>query len=127
MISLHAEVSDKENILKIHDVIDNIEKELQKKLECHAVIHMDPISTDDENTLKLKKEINEIVKKENPEFSIHDFRVVAGDTHTNIIFDLLIPYGISDDEENIKKKIDDEVKKLNKNYFTVIEIDKNFV
>ncbi len=127
MISLHAEVSDKENILKIHDVIDNIEKELQKKLECHAVIHMDPISTDDENTLKLKKEINEIVKKENPEFSIHDFRVVAGDTHTNIIFDLLIPYGISEDEENIKKKIDDEVKKLNKNYFTVIEIDKNFV
>lgn len=127
MISLHAEVSDKENILKIHDVIDNIEKELQKKLECHAVIHMDPISTDDENTLKLKKEINEIVKKENPEFSIHDFRVVAGDTHTNIIFDLLIPYGISDDEETIKKKIDDEVKKLNKNYFTVIEIDKNFV
>ena len=77
--------------------------------------------------LKLKKEINEIVKKENPEFSIHDFRVVAGDTHTNIIFDLLIPYGISDDEETIKKKIDDEVKKLNKNYFTVIEIDKNFV
>lgn len=127
MISLHAEVSDKENILKIHDVIDNIEKELQKKLECHAVIHMDPISTDDENTLKLKKEINEIVKKENPEFSIHDFRVVAGDTHTNIIFDLLMPYGISDDEETIKKKIDDEVKKLNKNYFTVIEIDKNFV
>lgn len=127
MISLHAEVSDKENILKIHDVIDNIEKELQKKLECHAVIHMDPISTDDENTLKLKKEINEIVKKENPEFSIHDFRVVAGDTHTNIIFDLLIPYGIRDDEENIKKKIDEKVKKLNKNYFTVIEIDKNFV
>lgn len=127
MISLHAEVSDKENILKIHDVIDNIEKELQKKLECHAVIHMDPISTDDENTLKLKKEINEIVKKENPEFSIHDFRVVAGDTHTNIIFDLLIPYGIRDDEETIKKKIDEEVKKLNKNYFTVIEIDKNFV
>ena len=127
MISLHAEVSDKENILKIHDVIDNIEKELQKKLECHAVIHMDPISTDDENTLKLKKEINEIVKKENPEFSIHDFRVVAGDTHTNIIFDLLIPYGISDDEETIKKKIDEKVKKLNKNYFTVIEIDKNFV
>ncbi len=127
MISLHAEVSDKENILKIHDVIDNIEKELQKKLECHAVIHMDPISTDDENTLKLKKEINEIVKKENPEFSIHDFRVVAGDTHTNIIFDLLIPYGIRDDEETIKKKIDEKVKKLNKNYFTVIEIDKNFV
>ena len=127
MISLHAEVSDKENILKIHDVIDNIEKELQKKLECDAVIHMDPISTDDENTLKLKKEINEIVKKENPEFSIHDFRVVAGDTHTNIIFDLLIPYGIRDDEETIKKKIDEKVKKLNKNYFTVIEIDKNFV
>ena len=127
MISLHAEVSDKENILKIHDVIDNIEKELQKKLECHAVIHMDPISTDDENTLKLKKEINEIVKKENPEFSIHDFRVAAGDTHTNIIFDLLIPYGIRDDEETIKKKIDEKVKKLNKNYFTVIEIDKNFV
>ena len=110
MISLHAEVSDKENILKIHDVIDNIEKELQKKLECHAVIHMDPISTDDENTLKLKKEITEIVKKENPEFSIHDFRVVAGDTHTNIIFDLLIPYGISDDEETIKKIIDEKVK-----------------
>ena len=127
MISLHAEVSDKENILKIHDVIDNIEKELQKKLECHAVIHMDPISTDDENTLKLKKEINEIVKKENPEFSIHDFRVVAWDTHTNTIFDLLIPYGIRDVEETIKKKIGEEVKKLNKNYFTVIEIDKNFV
>lgn len=127
MISLHAEVSDKSDILKIHDRIDNIEKDLQRELNCHAVIHMDPVSTDDEKTAELKKEIKEIVKSENEKFSIHDFRIVQGDTHTNIIFDLVVPYEVKEDDEKIKERIDGKVKSLGGNYFTVIEVDRDYV
>lgn len=126
IISLHAEVSEKSNILKIHDTIDNIEKELAQKLKCHAVIHMDPIATDDEETNLLKKEIIKIIKTENEKFSLHDFRVVKGDTHTNIIFDLVVPYEIEENDGRIKEKIDEKVKELNNSYFTVIDIDRDY-
>ena len=99
-ISLHAEVPGNEDIFVIHDEIDNAEIELQKTLGCHAVIHMDPVCVDDGFILETKEKVNGIVKGIDPVFSIHDFRMVPGDTHTNLIFDLVVPakYKLSNEE-----------------------------
>lgn len=124
MISLHAEVPAEEDILVMHDLIDLIEKELKAKLNCEAVIHMDPLVTGDEEVDRLKNIVEEIVAHMEG-LAMHDFRTVMGPTHTNMIFDVVVPfkYKMSDEEvrEEIQKRI---VEALGENYFTVIEIDK---
>ena len=91
MISLHAEVPAQGNILMLHDAIDNIECELKERLKCDAVIHMDPIVTDDPAVNALKEQVMARVQAIDPALSIHDFRMVAGPTHTNVIFDCAVP------------------------------------
>lgn len=91
MITLHAEVPAHGDIMAMHDVIDNIEKELMEKLHCHAVIHMDPIVTDGSVTA-LKEQVAALVKQVDPGLTIHDFRVVRGTTHDNLIFDAVLPF-----------------------------------
>ncbi|MGN1094926.1 MAG: cation diffusion facilitator family transporter, partial [Eubacteriales bacterium] len=91
MISLHAEVPSDADMLATHDMIDNIEKELREKLNCDAVIHMDPIVTDDGVTCEIRKKISELVKCIDRRMTIHDFRMVSGPTHTNVIFDVVVP------------------------------------
>ena len=128
MISLHAEVPAENDILEIHDVIDNIEQTLQKELNCAAVIHMDPVVTKDERVTKLKEATYSIINEIDPEIKMHDFRVVLGPTHNNLIFDVLVPfkYKLSDDE--LKLKISEEIsKKIGNNNFAVICIDKAYV
>lgn len=128
MISLHAEVPAEGDILEIHDVIDNIENELRAKLGCDATIHMDPIITSDEHISELKAAVISIVKSIDEIITLHDFRVVTGPTHTNLIFDILIPFKfyISDDELTLM--IQERVKeKLGNNYFVVMKIDKAYI
>ena len=128
MISLHAEVPAENDILEIHDVIDNIEQTLQKELNCAAVIHMDPVVTKDERVTKLKEATYSIINEIDPEIKMHDLRVVLGPTHNNLIFDVLVPfkYKLSDDE--LKLKISEEIsKKIGNNNFAVICIDKAYV
>lgn len=127
MISLHAEVSSSGNILALHDAIDNIEHELREKLHCDAVIHMDPIADKDEETITLKKELLHILHDLDPIIAMHDFRIVKGPTHTNIIFDIVVPFEYKLKDEELKKKIDEKVKSLNAQYFTVIEVDKAYM
>ena len=103
IISLHAEVPCDEDILKAHDAIDLIEKELGNKFNCMATIHMDPIAIDDEYTLDLKVKVADKMCEINPEFSIHDFRIVHGQTHTNVIFDLVIPHSCKADRSELQK------------------------
>ena len=91
MITLHAEVPAHGDIMAMHDVIDNIEKELMEKLHCHAVIHMDPVDTDDASIARLREQVAELVKQVDPGLTIHDFRVVRGTTHDNLIFDAVLP------------------------------------
>ncbi len=127
MISLHAEVSADADLLETHDMIDNIEKELREKLGCDAVIHMDPIVTDDESVLALKEAVTLIVKALDKRLTIHDFRVVSGPTHTNIIFDTVVPYEVKLTDRELRDSIDRAVKKLGEAYFTVINIDRAYV
>ena len=92
MISLHAEVPAHGDILALHDEIDNVEKELHDRLGCEAVIHMDPIVTNDEAVNAAHEKIAALVRSIDENISIHDFRMVTGPTHTNVIFDAVVPY-----------------------------------
>lgn len=125
IISLHTEVPGDENIYEIHDLIDQIEKELQEKLGCLATIHMDPIETNNEMVKELKRQIELSVKSINDKLSIHDFRMVSGNTHTNLIFDVVVPFDIDETKESIKDKITRCVKEqIGEKFNCVIHIDR---
>ncbi len=91
-VSLHAEVDAKNELAKIHDTIDNIEENIREKFGCEITIHLDPIQVGDRETDELKERIGSILLRLDEKLSIHDLRIVKGDTHTNVIFDCLIPY-----------------------------------
>lgn len=126
MISLHAEVPQTVDILTIHDRIDNIEHHLATELHCNAVIHMDPIANTDEETMAVRHRVSELAKALDPHISIHDFRMVIGESHTNLIFDMVIPFDIKRSEEEIKEEMSRLVVVLDPNYKTVIQIDKTY-
>ncbi|MFR9110316.1 MAG: cation diffusion facilitator family transporter [Acutalibacteraceae bacterium] len=90
--SAHAEVPSNADIMKSHDTIDLIEREIKKKFHMDMVIHMDPIVVEDEQVNRLRLQLSEIARSIDPRFTIHDFRMVEGPTHTNLIFDLVIPH-----------------------------------
>lgn len=127
MISLHAEVPANGDILLLHDEIDNLEKELCEKLGCSAVIHMDPIQTDNENVARLKAVAEEACRAVYEKMHLHDFRIVEGNTHTNLIFDVVVPHGFSLSDKEIKKQIDEKIKSYDKHLFTVITVDKDYI
>ncbi len=127
MISLHAEVPQSADILKIHDTIDNIEHHLAGELNCSAVIHMDPIATDDELTVSVRGKVSELVRALDPEMSIHDFRMVVGQTHTNLIFDIVVPYAFRLSDGELKDEMSRLVTVISPDYRAVINIDRPFV
>lgn len=121
--TLHAEVDGKGDIYILHDIIDNVEKRLANELNILCTIHLDPITTDDETVNELKRVLMGIVNNINENIGIHDFRVVVGVTHTNLIFDLEVPFEIQIGEKDLKEKIESEIQKTNPNYFCVITVD----
>lgn len=122
--SVHVEVDGNINVFTSHDMIDNIEREIQEEFHISLVIHMDPINTDDEMTNQLKDYINGIVTAIDERLSIHDFRIVSGDTHTNLIFDISIPYEVKQTNQELFDKIEKDVKKDHRDYFLVITFDR---
>lgn len=127
MISLHAEVPADADLLETHDMIDNIEKELREKLLCDAVIHMDPIATNDALTLSVKEKVAALVTCIDSSLTIHDFRMVTGPTHTNIIFDVVVPFDLKKSDAEIRENIETIVKSIDANYFSVVNIDKSYI
>lgn len=128
MISLHAEVPADGNILDLHDVVDNAEMELRTILNCDAVIHMDPVVTGDEYILELKGTIEALIKEIDSVITMHDFRVVLGQTHTNLIFDVVVPYDFAISDDSLTKQIQMQVKRrIGNNYFVVIQVDKAYL
>ena len=123
--SLHAEVPADIDILHSHDTIDLIEREVKRQLGIEISIHMEPI-INDERTHELKDMVCEIVTEICSDASMHDFRVVDGPTHTNLIFDVVLPRKSGITEEDFKKSVDEQVKKKDKKFFTVINIDRSF-
>lgn len=124
MISLHAEVSAQSDIMEIHDLIDRIEIELKEKLYCEAVIHMDPIVRDAQ-TDRMRAAVAEIAHQAGECFSIHDFRMVPGKTHTNLIFDLVVPFSHRQGDEEVAEEIRRRAAKmLGRDYHLKIQIDR---
>lgn len=124
LISLHAEVPADGNFLALHDMIDTIEHELRDTLNCHAVIHMDPICVGDEETTRLKALVNGYLQEISGRLTMHDFRIVTGPTHTNLIFDVAAPYDFSMTDSELETQLKDRILRDNPTYFAVIEIDK---
>lgn len=126
IISLHAEVPSTGNIMELHDVIDNIETHISEELNCETVIHMDPIDIQNKELTNLKRQIQEFAKAISPSLTVHDFRMVPGKTHTNIIFDTVIPYDVKISEEEIVQKLSENLLEINSSYRCVIKIDKSY-
>lgn len=124
MVTLHAEVPAEGNLLHLHDSVDNVEKKLRGLLGCQAVIHMDPVVTDDEETNHMKRVVEAIVRCIDPSLTIHDFRMVSGPTHTNLVFDVVVPYAVKLSDDEVRRRIEGCITEMDGNYFAVIDVDK---
>ena len=124
MASVHAEVPDDIDIVKIHEIIDRTEKEISKKLDVHTVIHMDPIAVNNERREALRQIVLSVVKGVNENFNIHDFRMTDGKQNINLIFDLEVPVGYkADEKENFVRIIKRELTQKDPRFSAVIEVD----
>lgn len=127
MVSLHAEVAYDVDILEAHDVIDNIEHKLEQKFQYEATIHMDPVVTDDEELYSAREMVEKLIHEENEKWKIHDFRMVRGNTHTNLLFDLVVEASdmlrAKEIEFDMKKKIHD----ADTHYYAVIKVEQSYV
>ncbi len=123
--ALHIEVDGSVDIFESHDMVDNIEKKLRCDYGIQATLHMDPIVTNDEKIDALRSKATEAVKDIEQTFTIHDFRCVEGKTHTNLIFDLTVPFEISMKDEEICRKVNENIKKNDPDYYAVITVDKS--
>ena len=126
MVSLHAEVSCQGNLLEIHDAIDNTEQLIYEKFGCEAVIHMDPIDTENEKTAALRSMVEKTLREIDESIRFHDFRVVHGDSHTNLIFDILLTDSLIHREKELIEEIKNNVKQLDSSLNCVIKADMDY-
>jgi len=125
MVSLHAEVPEAQSIRVSHDLIDNIEMELQEKYNIISCIHMDPVDMDNPETLRLKELVTGLLSEMDGRLSLHDFRVVAGDTHTNLLFDVVVPHDYPR-REQLSARIQELVHSRDPKLFTVIKVETSY-
>ena len=126
-ISVHAEVDGSGDIFLLHDAMDRAMMELDKRLGCESVIHMDPIDTQNEQLSALRDEVREIVQSVDERLKIHDFRMVPGHTHTNLIFDILAPVNFALSDGELIERVKGAVKERHSDFFCVIKVDKAYV
>ena len=122
--SVHCEVPAERDILISHDIIDNIERDFQRDLGIHLVIHLDPVVTEDERTNKLRDQVRKLMHVVYPQASVHDFRVVWGVTHSNVVFDIAVPFSLKETDQQIKERVDQAVRTLDPDYRTVVTVDR---
>ena len=123
-ITVHTEVDSSVNVMLSHDMIDNIERDFKRDLNIDLVIHMDPIDIKDENTNFYKHVVQEIISNYDESFSMHDFRIVSGPTHTNILFDLVIPVKYKLKPSQVKTEIKELISQYDSKLIAVIQIDQ---
>lgn len=126
MITLHAEVPGNGDIFALHDAVDRAEIELAKKLGCMATIHMDPISVDDEKVASMRLQLALYASELGEGITVHDFRIVEGPTHTNVIFDAVLPYSVKMTPDELKEKLNGFIHNTWKNHNAVITIDRPY-
>ena len=126
MMSFHAEVPADGNFLELHDLIDHIERELEEKHHIQTVIHMDPVVRD-ASTSQLREQVAQLAKDVDPCLTIHDFRITPGPSHTNLIFDVLVPYGFGLTDGQVRAELGQRIKALSPRYYPVIQVDRPYV
>lgn len=125
--SVHAEVPANIDIMRSHDTIDTAERELKERFGISMTIHLDPIIVDDARINKFYSMTSEIIAAIDPALSFHDFRVVDGPTHTNLIFDVVTPHRYPKGAAELTEEIGRAVKRVNENYYTVLTVEESFV
>lgn len=126
MVSLHAEMPADTDIIKMHDDIDHIEREMMEKFGCDAVIHLDPIETNNEVVNRCREITGKVISEISEELTFHDFRVVSGPTHTNLIFDVVLPHGFPKTGKEIETEILNGVRRFDENYNIVVVFDTKY-
>ena len=125
--SAHAEIPSDCDLLRMHDIIDQIENKIFKEINVEITIHFDPIDVNNDNLARMREKVAEIVNNIDSTLKFHDFRMVSGHTHTNLIFDIVYPYNCKLKEEEVLEKIDEKIDELsdfdNMKYITVIKVD----
>jgi len=125
--SVHCEVPAEQDIMISHDIVDNIERDFLKDEGINLVIHLDPVVTDDPKTNELKHLVEKLIEEISPEISMHDFRVVWGVSHVNLIFDVVVPFGFKLSDDELIQLISDRVSQISKTYYSVITVDHSYI
>lgn len=126
-VSLHVEVPENIDIIKCHEEIDECEKRLTEKFNAHITIHYDPIATNNEKVATIKAEILERLKEKHNEYSLHDFRMVEGESTINLIFDVVVPTELKISDSEVKNEVANICKSINLKYNPVITVDRNYI
>ena len=122
--SMHVEMDAMDDSLECHELIDNLERECLKQHNVHLVLHYDPVVTGDAELDRIKSVVQEILCTCDSRITIHDFRMVQGKGHTNLVFDIALPAELMGKKKQIKKQLDEELaQKEEKNYYTVVTFD----
>lgn len=127
MISLHAEVDGKGSFFELHDIIDCTERQLKDELGCDAVIHMDPIVTDDDSVTAKRELLHRIISDYDSRISFHDFRMVEGPSHTNLVFDVAVPPGLGIDPKKLKEELTEKIESALPGHYCVMTVEEAFV
>ena len=125
--SVHCEVCAVQDIMVSHDIIDNIERDFLKDTGIHLVIHLDPIITDDAKTNELKEVVKKLIEQISPEISMHDFRVVWSMSHSNLIFDIVVPFNFQWRDDELIELISDRIHQIDTKYHAVITVDHDYI
>ncbi len=127
IVSLHAEVPCDVPITKSHDVVDCAERELKEKFHVSACIHLDPVDVADPRTKELKRVAQKILKEVDERLSLHDFRVVPGDTHTNLIFDMVVPFELEEQRSALILEVQRRIHAVDGHLFAVITAEHSYI
>ncbi len=127
MMSVHAEVPSDGDVLELHDHIDHIERELTDRFGLHAVIHMDPIQVGNPLVDGLRELSARLAREVDPAITVHDFRITSGPLHTNLIFDVVVPYDVTLSDEQVKEALARKLAAVSPNYHAVIDVDRSYV
>lgn len=127
IVTLHAEIPADNDFVSAHEVIDRAEREISESLNITMLIHLDPIVTDDHRVNDIRRIVKECLAGISADYSMHDFRMVSGGERLNLIFDVLVPYGLSKTDEEIEQEISQQLQKLDARWNAIITIDKSYV
>ena len=122
--TVHAEVPAGRDIMASHDIIDNIERDIFREKGIHLVIHMDPVVTDDVRVEQLRRLVREVLAEVGTELTFHDFRIVAGPSHTNMIFDISAPFAFPLGDSELCRRMEEKLKERDNSLFAVITVDR---